>query len=187
MRKALNIPDSTIIQIVHEGAIAIHGIGEGRMIPVLVVDCSQKIELLDLIYAHKELPPGDVTVTWCMPKNDKNKVSLYLEFSKPSAVNALLQFDIEKQGGVVDGILHANALYLQPTESGKRVIDGLENEKILAEIPDTGFFPMWEKLYTETLIKVFKRYGFSRSEAKIATEQHKKMLRDIWVRRMKRD
>lgn len=186
MKKVRNIPESSVVPIVHDGAIAIHGIGEGRMVPVLVVDCSEKIELRDLIYAHEELPPGDVAVTWAIPKHDKNNVSLLLEFSNPSVLEVLLQFNIEKQGGVVDGILHANALYLQPTESGARVIDGLENGEILVEIPDTGFFPTWEKLYTEKLIKVFKKSGFSRKEAKNAAEQHKKMLRGIWVRRMRR-
>jgi hypothetical protein len=186
MKKARSIPESSIVPIVHDGAIATHGFGEGRMIPVLVVDCSEKIELRDLIYAHKESSPGDVAITWVIPKNDKNKVSLLLEFIKPSVLEVLLLFDIEKQGSIVDGILHANALYLQPTESGMRVIDGLEKGKLIIEIPDTGFFPTWEKLYTKKLIKVFKKSSFSRIEAKNAAEQHKKMLRKIWVSRMRR-
>lgn len=103
MKKDRNIPKSSVIPIVHDGAIATHDIGEGRMVPVLIVDCSDKIELRDLIYAHEESPPGDVTVTWAIPKQEKNQVLLLLEFSKPSVLEVLLQFDIEKQGGVVDG------------------------------------------------------------------------------------
>jgi hypothetical protein len=186
MKKIRDIADASLVPIVHDGAIATHGVGEGRLVPVLVVDCSDKIELRDLIYAHEESPPGDVTVTWGVLDNDRNKVTLILEFSKPSVLEVLLKFDIEKQGGVVDGIVHAHALYLQPVESGARVIDGLDKGKILVEIPDTGFFPIWEKLYTEKLIKVFKKSGFSRTEAKNAAEQHKKKLREIWMRRMKR-
>lgn len=185
MKIIRDISKSSVVPIVRDGAIATHEIGEGRMVPVLIVDCSDKVELLDLIYAHQETPPGDVTVTWCIPKDDKNNVSLLLEFLKPSVLEVLLHFDIESRGGVVDSILHANALYLQPIESGERVIDGLENAKILVEVPDTGFFETWDELYTEKLIRVFKRSGQSRKEANKAAKQHKDLLRGIWSKRMK--
>lgn len=186
MKKLRDISEASIVSIVSDGAIATHEIGEGRMVPVLVVDCNEKVELRDHIYAHEDSPPGDVTVTWATPKRDKNNVALFLEFSRPSVLEVLLQFNIKKQGGVVDGILHANALYLQPSESGMKVVDGLEKGKILVEIPDTGFFPDWEKLYTGILVKMFKKSGFSKKEARNAAEQHKSMLREIWSRRMKR-
>jgi len=186
MKNLRNISNSSVVPIVRDGAIATHQIGEGRMVPVLILDCSNKAELRDLIHAHEETDSGDVTVTWGISKDDKSKVMLILEFFKPSVLEVLLQFDIGKQGGVVDSILHANAVYLQPLESGARVVDGLEKEKILAEIPDTGFLEVWEKLYTESLINIFKKSGFSKKEAKNAAEQHKDMLRGIWVKRMKR-
>tara|TARA_B100000315_G_C14536071_1_gene568501 strand:- start:1054 stop:1617 length:564 start_codon:yes stop_codon:yes gene_type:complete len=186
MKKVHNISESLIVPIVKNGAIATQRIGEGRMVPVLIVNCSEKVELRDLIYAHKDSAPGDVSVTWATPKRGKDKVYLQLKFTIPSSLEVFLQFDIKNLGGVVDGILHAKALYLQPTESGTRVMDGLENEKILVEIPDTGFFPTWEKLYTGNLTKTFKKLGFSRSEAKQAADQHKAKLREIWVSRMNR-
>lgn len=186
MKKIRNIPASSIVPIVKDGAIATHSIGEGRMIPVLIVDCSDKVELRDLIYAHEECPPGDVTVTWGTEKRQKECVSLLLGFSRPSRLDVVIQFDIKKQGGLVDGILHANALYLQPTESGGRVSEGLEKGKIIVEIPDTGFLSAWENIYTESLVKQFRKSGFSRREAKDAAQQHKNMLREIWDRRMRR-
>ena len=185
-KKPREISESSIVPIVGDGAIATHEIGEGRMVPVLVVDCNEKVELRDLIYAHQDSAPGDVTVIWATPKRGKNCVALLLEFSKPSVLEVLLQFNIKKQGGVVDGILQANALYLQPSESGMKVIEGLGKGKILVEIPDTGFFPDWEKLYTSILVKTFNKSGFSKNEAKNAAEQHKSMLREIWFRRMRR-
>lgn len=187
MKKARKISESSIVPIISDGAIATHEIGEGRMVPVLVVDCSEKVELRDLIYAHEYSPPGDVTVTWATPRWSKSTVLLLLEFSKPSKLEVVLKFDIKKQGGVVDGILHANALYLQPSESGLKVVDGLDKGKIVVEIPDTGFFPDWDPLYTNNLVKVFKKSGLSRLQARDAAEQHKSMLREIWSRRMRRN
>ncbi|MDP1959023.1 hypothetical protein [Methylotenera sp.] len=185
MKIIRDISKSSVVPIVRDGAIATHEIGEGRMVPVLIVDCSDNVELLDLIYAHEETPPGDVIVTWGIQKDDKNNVSLILEFLKPSALQILLQFNIELKGGVVDSIFHANALYLQPLESGERVIDGLDSAKILVEVPDTGFFETWDELYTEKLIRVFKKSGLSRKEANKAAKQHKDLLRGIWLRRMR--
>jgi hypothetical protein len=187
MKKVRKISESSMVPIISDGAIATHEIGEGRMVPVLVVDCSEKVELRDLIYAHEHSPPGDVTVTWATPKWSKSTVLLLLQFSKPAKLEVLLKFDIKKQGGVVDGILHANALYLQPSESGRRVVDGLDKGKILVEIPDTGFFPDWETIYTDNLVKVFKKSDLSRREARNAAEQHKSMLREIWSKRMRRN
>ena len=187
MKKARKISESSIVPIISDGAIATHEIGEGRMVPVLVVDCSEKVELRDLIYAHEYSPPGDVTVTWATPRWRKSTVLLLLEFSKPSKLEVLLKFDIKKQGGVVDGILHANALYLQPSESGLKVVDGLGMGKIIVEIPDTGFLPDWEAIYTNNLVKVFKKSGLSRQQSRDAAEQHKSMLREIWSRRMGRN
>lgn len=186
MRKSRKISESSTVPIISDGAIATQEIGEGRMVPVLVVDCSEKVELRDLIYAHEYSPPGDVTVTWATPRWSKRMVLLLLKFSKPSTLEVLLKFDVKKQGGVVDGILHANALYLQPSESGTKVVDGLGKGKILVEIPDTGFFPEWEKIYSNTLTKEFKKSGFSKREARDAEKQHKAMLREIWSRRMRR-
>jgi hypothetical protein len=187
MKKPRKISESSIVPVISDGAIATHEIGEGRMVPVLVVDCSEKVELRDLIYAHEYSPPGDVTVTWGTPKWSKNTVLLLLEFSKPSKLEVLLKFDLKKQGGVVDGILHANALYLQPSESGLKVVDGLDKGKIIVEIPDTGFLSKWEALYTSNLVKLFKKKGLSRRQAKGAAEQHKSMLREIWSKRMGRN
>ncbi|HDL01908.1 MAG TPA: hypothetical protein ENH23_06720 [candidate division Zixibacteria bacterium] len=184
MKKGRKISESAIVPIINDGAIATNSLGEGRLVPVLVVDCSEKVELRDLIYAHKNLIPGDVISTWALPKYNKKQALLLLEFSKPSNLEVVLQFDIEKQGILVDAILHANALYLQPSESGSRVIDGLTNGKIIVEIPDTGFFPTWEKYYTKNIVKKFKKSGFSKSEALKAAKQHMAMLREIWAKRM---
>lgn len=186
MKKNRKISGASKVPIVGDGAIATQAIGEGRMVPVLIVDCSEKVELRDLIYAHEDTESGDAATTWATEKWKKDKVLLLLEFTSPSNLEILLQFEVKKYGGVIDGILHSHALYLQPTESGSRVSEGMDKAKILVEIPDTDFLPEWEKIYTNCLQKSFKKSGFSKSEAKKAAVQHKENLRDIWSQRMKR-
>lgn len=184
MKRAYKVSTSLIVPIVHDGAIATQKVGEGRMIPVLIVDCSEKVELRDLIYAHEDSGAGDVITTWAIERWKNDKVLLQLEFSRPSSLKIILEFDIAKQGGVVDSIFHANSLYLQAGEPGSKIIDGLNGGNILVEVPDTGFFSRWDSLYTKAIVKKFKKSGFSRSEAKKATEEFKNSLREIWLQRV---
>lgn len=184
MKRAYKVSKSLIVPIVHDGAIATQKVGEGRMIPVLIVDCSEKIELRDLIYAHEDLGAGDVSITWATQLCINDKVLLQLEFSRPSHLKIILELDITKQGGVVDSIFHANALYLQAGEPGSKIIDGLNSGNILVEVPGTGFFSKWDSLYTKAIMKKFKKSGFSKSEAKKATEEFKSRLREMWIQRV---
>ncbi len=179
-RKTISLPLSTVVPIIDDGAIATEKVGEGRMVPVVILDCTEIIELRDLIYAHEEnLPPGDVECTWGTITKDKTKVVLILNFIKPKNLEVSLHFDIEKQYSIIDGILIANGLYLQPTESGKKVSQGLQKKKIIVEIPDTGFSSKWEDLYSKMLVKKFKKSGFSRSEAIKKTEIFKEKIREL--------
>ncbi|CAC9572697.1 hypothetical protein [uncultured Gammaproteobacteria bacterium] len=187
MKKVREISGDSIVPIVGDGAIATEEVGEGRMIPLVVIDCSEKVEFRDLIYAHENLIPGDVNITWVTPRWGNKKVGLLLEFKKPSVLEVLFQFDIKKQGIVVDAILHSNALYIQPEESESKVSKWLEKARILIEIPDTGFLQEWDKRYTKTISKNFKKSGFSRAESKKATEEFKIKAREIWAQRMKQN
>lgn len=172
------------VPIVGDGAIATTSWADGRLIPVLIVDCENRSDLSDIIKSHSELPPGDVTIRWAKHIFKKKEVYLLIEFSKPSVVDVFLAFNIEKQGVLVDAILMANALYLQSLDAGKKVIDGINKRKILIEIPDTGYYSEWDKLYTSALIRKFKKNGFRKPEAKIAAEQHKNKVRELWQTRM---
>jgi len=184
MKRAYKVSTSLIVPIVHDGAIATQKVGEGRMIPVLIVDCSEKVELRDLIYAHEDSGVGDVTITWATERWKNDKILLQLEFSRPSSLKIILEFNITKQGGVIDSIFHANALYLQAGEPDSKIIDGLNGGNILVEVPDTGFFSKWDSLYTKAIVKKFKKSGFSKSEAKKSTEEFKSRLREMWIQRV---
>lgn len=184
MNNKREIKGNVLLPVVRDGAIATPEWGDGRLIPVLVVDCSNRPDVRDLIYAHEHLPPGDVKVTWGRRLYQKRTVFLLLEFQRPSKVTAVLEFDITEQGGLVDGVLHAHGVYLQPLESGARVVEGLNKGKILIEVPDTGFMPTWTKIYNGRLLKMFRKRGLNRAQADRATGEHIKRIREIWRLRM---
>jgi len=171
--------------IVADGAIATTSIGEGRLVPALILDCDDNRALHELIILHEETPPGDVLVTWGRPRFDKSVAFLVLEFKRPIHVKVVISFDISKQGGLVDAIIHARGVYLQSKDFGQTVSAGLNNPKILAEIPASATLPGWDSQYQGVLVKQFKRHGFSRKEAKQAAAEHMARLRELWHTRMK--
>ena len=180
----LKIEDANLIPIISDGAIASPFYGDGRLIPVLVIDCDKHRALKDLIDLHEETPPGDADVTWGRARFNKKYVYLVLNFKRPSEVTVAFKFNVDHQGGLVDGIIRACGVYLQPKESGLRVLQGVDEPKILVEIPASADLPNWDNIYNSRLIKEFRTRGLSRSESKAATTEHRKRLNEIWKKRI---
>ena len=93
-------------------------------------------------------------------------MNLFLQFRRPTDVTIILEFDVLRQHGIVDMILTSRFLYLQPGRQGDRFHNNINADKIIVEIPDTGFNPFWEKLFQKTLFMDARRKGLSRAEAK---------------------
>ena len=184
MKKLVKKPDSIFVPLVGDGAVASFGVGDGRMIPVLIVDCTNKAELLDIIHAHSESHTGDVVTSWGWPRWRSDRVYLIIKFTKPSELEVGIIFNLKEHSAVVQGILQVNAIYLQPSESGMNVADGLMEPKIIVEIPDTDFLPRWNKIYRKHLIKDYKKDGLSNRQAKEASSLHMERMRKYWNRRL---
>lgn len=173
-----------LVPIVGDGAIAHPDIGDGRLIPVLILDCNNHPALHDLILIHSETPPGDVVVRWGRHIFNKKHVYLTLDFARPVATSASVCFDVAKQGGLVDWIINARGVYLQPSASGSRVIEGIDQPKIVVEIPPETTLPGWDGIYQNAVIKSYIKNGYSRAQAKEATAQHLSLVRELSTIRM---
>lgn len=178
-----SVKESSIVPVVGDGAISSPDFGDGRFIPVLIVDCSNHQELSDLIMLHSEEAPGDVTTIWGRRLLSKKFVFLEMAFSKPMRTTITLQFSVEKQGDIVEWIRKVRGVYLQPTCSGRRVIEGINKEKILVEVPKESTFPGWERIHTDSLVKKYRRSGLGRAQAVRAAETHRRTLEELWFRR----
>lgn len=178
--KRMNIPKP--IQIVRDGAIAMPDIGDGRLIPVLIVDCDSRRDLYDMVRTHQDTPPGDVTVTWARKLLSKKCVYLFIDFKKPVETQATIEFDIAKYGGTADLIINARAFYFQPKDSGERVLDGLDKPKILIEVPYEAKLDDWDEILSNHLIKRFREQGATKKEAIEAAKNHLAYLRSIGMR-----
>lgn len=165
-----NQVDGEPVPIVADGAIATVALGEGRLIPLLILDTSKRPDIEDMVKAHKYLPPGDVKSLWGRIPKSESPVSLILQFQRPSEVLIILEFNITNQGLLIEQILKAKALYLQPGRPGDRPSITMDKPKIIVEVPDSGFQKEWKKIWLKELTKMFRTKGLRRVEAKLAAE-----------------
>ncbi|MCY1443849.1 hypothetical protein D9M71_602840 [compost metagenome] len=92
----------------------------------------------------------------------------------------MFRFDARKQFSLLDGIVKAKGVYLQPASSGMKVSEGLANPKVLIEVP--AELPRWESIYLDVVFSNFVISGFSRKEAKRAAAEHISRMREFWSR-----
>lgn len=179
----LTLKNRKIVPIVGDGAIGDPTLLNGRLLPVLILDCSVHQALHDLIQIHQHTPPGDVVTWWSWNPLSRRNVYLNFEFKMPIETTATIAFDVASQGGIVEWIINARGVYLQPLSSGPRVSEGLLNPKILVEVPSTSTFPIWKNLHRKTIEKQYKKHGLSSKQAKQAAEQHLARMHDFQFRR----
>lgn len=157
-------------RIINDAAVATVGVGDGRLIPLVIIDSAGRPDIEELVRVHEYLPPGDVKVQWGDLKGAPDGIALILRFTRPAEVLLVLEFDIVRQGVVVDQILSSRALYLQPGREGDRLSNTLDAKRILIEVPETGFSKTWDGIIFKYLAKDFRRRGLPKHQAKEATK-----------------
>lgn len=173
------------VPIVGDAAIASAQIADGRLIPLVIIDTSERPELNELIRIHEHLPPGDVKIQWGIRAGTTGRVALILSFVRPIETVAILEFDIVKQGILVDQILVAQIFYLQSGLPGDRYVTNPMAPKIFVEVSDTGFRDNWDRLFHKHVAKEMRTKGLSRQHAKRAANQAIREMRNFGQLRMK--
>ena len=177
------------VPIAADAGIATVTVGDGRMIPLLILDTSRRPDIEDMVNAHHHIEgQGDVKAGWGRPDTffDAGIVSLILTFEKPSHCIIILRFDIGKYGGLVDQIIRSQGLYIQPGRAGDRLITTFDNPRVLVEVPSREFQPEWDRMLRKAMRKRFQReHGMSRAEAKLATEKYITDWRDLSSKRIR--
>lgn len=140
----------------------------------------------EFIRIQEHLPPGDVDIQWGVLPGSKDCVALVLSFKNPIKTVAILEFDIVSQGILVDQILTAKVLYLQPGRPGDRFKTTLDATRIFVEVPDTGFSNQWERLFHTRLARNMKAKGLSNQQAKHAAAEAIELMRGLGRTRMTR-
>ncbi|SCB59113.1 hypothetical protein GA0061105_106159 [Rhizobium aethiopicum] len=168
-----------IVKVVSDPVIATPGIVNGKLIPLLILDTTERPDLVELVRVHQKFVAGDVTIQWAQLESRSEHIALLIRFLRPTERVAIIEFDISKQGALVDQILTAGAVYLQPGKPGDRLVDDFAVPKVIVEIPDTGFRSHWEKLYLKIVSRRLRKSGLTRREAQKAASEIISKMREI--------
>jgi hypothetical protein len=174
------------LRIVADGAIAHLGVGEGRLIPLVILDTSSRPDLEEYIRVHQYVGAGDVKCQWGQLIGHDNTVALALSFSRPAELVAILEFDLQRNHGVlVEQVLGSKALYIQAGREGDRLKHDVNLPKVILEAPDTGFGKkFWDKIYSQYTTAKMRERGLNRADAKRAAKESIKELRKLGTVRM---
>jgi hypothetical protein len=113
------------VPIVADAALAMGAIGDGRLIPLVIVDTTERPDLEELIRVQQYVPAGDITVQWGEVEGRPKKCSANALVYETDA--AIRDSGIQRrQAGHVDQIMSANGLYIQAGRPGDRFVHNTE-------------------------------------------------------------
>lgn len=156
------------LNIVGDAGIASPLVSGGRMIPVVILDTTERPDIVEYIRVHEYVSEGDVRTQRGLPRGGGRRVVLLLSVIRPVELGIGIAFDIDSQGIIVQQILDTRLLYVQAGKAGDRVKHNPDAPKVIFEIPDTGTRPQWDKTFLNRTIAKLRADGLPRQQAKHA-------------------
>src|SRR5436305_870122 len=133
------------VPIVSDALMLSVGIAEGRAIPVLILDTSTRSDIEDLVRAHEHLGSGDATTGFGSAGLLRRRLlRLFIQFHRPQRCVILLEFNVARNGGVIDQIVQSELMYIQPGKPGDRLTYTMDHPRVSVEVPSESFKPFWE-------------------------------------------
>lgn len=182
--KVEHIPAKDIVPIVADGMMSTALVADGRMLPVLIVDTSDRPDIDEYIRVHANAPSGDVRIQWAHAP-ELSTVILLLSFERPLVIQLRIGFQLAAhQGILVEQILAMGGFYLQAGRDGDRLTTTMDRQRVIVEAPDTGFRPVWDKIFHKHTVKVLQERGLDRTQAKRAANDAIALMRKTGEFRM---
>ncbi len=172
------------LSIIADGAIASTQIGDGRLIPVLILECNEGNNFKRLVEIQESTKTGDAIVRWGYQLHSKRYVRLNVSFSKPMEIEINITFDLRKYAMVVDGIQIVKSVYLQPGQMGDRVSSTMDHPKIVIEIPEKTRLANWDLIVLSNIKRRLRKKISSRKSLKKAARDHLEKGREVFLKRM---
>jgi hypothetical protein len=150
------IAKSDIVPVAGDAGIAGPS-AEGLMVPLVILDTSERPDIDEIIRVHSHISPGDIESTWTSIAGYPDDVVLVLDFIRPIAARVAIRFSIEKQAIIIDMALRAKALYIQAGRHGDRLIHDPDRPKIIVELQEGEFNKEWEAIFLHQMTNYFSR------------------------------
>lgn len=173
------------LSIIGDGVRWSSDVVQGRGIPILIVDATERQDIQDLFTLQRELGRyGNAGHAWAKGSGSVLRIFLSLEFRDPVATQVVVEFSLPGQQILVDFILEAECLYLQAGKPGDRSSDDVP--RILVETLGSGEFDkVWASLRRDLTEGQFRAKGVSRSQRKRLAEEELKRRDELVATRMK--
>lgn len=147
-----------VVNIVNDALVLQHGFCDGKPIPAIVIDTSNNNKIENMLKLHMNVNEGEMKFSWGMT-TDKKNIILLVESISPIELTFSILFEIEKNYAVIDEILRSQMLIIQGGKPEDRFSCNLNSNKIVVEVPLTGFEEKWYDLRKKYQRKRLKKMG----------------------------
>src|SRR5258708_6073193 len=102
------------VRIVADAVVSTRGLHGGRLLPLLLLDTADRPDIAEFIRVHQSFGPGDVKLQWGKVEAEGHQatVALFLTFIRPMEFFMVLEFNIVRQGCLVEQTLTGQGMYL---------------------------------------------------------------------------
>ena len=166
-KKDKSISSKLQLEIVSDASITSLHIANGKNIPLIIVDTMVYPEIERAILAHASVQNGHIRTIWGKSTDDKF-ITLQFALVDPIPIEFFVAFNIKKQGGLVDLIIHSQLLYIQPGKPRDRLSNTLDSPRLMVEVPSTHFLSEWKLIFQRAMTKHFREMGLNKKDAKNA-------------------
>jgi hypothetical protein len=145
---------------------------DGAVVPMVQIDATNRHDILSLFAAHGRGIVGEASCQWGRRRHGApdRTVTLFLHFNAPARLLVFMDFDVVRQGFLVEEILRANELYIQAIRTPGATEAASDPPRIRVTVPETGFRSIWNKLIDEEMTREMQTRGLSAIEAKAKAE-----------------
>jgi hypothetical protein len=171
-----------LISAVAQAAIANEAIGDGRLLPLVILDTTNFPDLVDLFTAHETSPPGDADTTWVTLDDFIDHVGLVIQFKRPFETYFVVDFDLAEYGPAVDLAIRGRAIFLQTGKPGDRLYRAMNAPRIIVEIGAEIPKEDWEKIWLKAIRNQLRKQGLNRAEAKRQAPIKMKQIRGFFAK-----
>jgi hypothetical protein len=161
---------ATPARVISDARIAMGSVGDGQLIPLVIIDLEMRPDVVEMIRFHRHLSPGDYSGQWGQLPNHEDTFALVLQFIRPVDLLLILEFDLNEHMGLIDAIVSAGCRYIQGGTDVDRLSNIFDSPRVLVELGDLGIKEIWEEMLRKYARKRAQSQGFSRQEARNATE-----------------
>lgn len=179
--KKISVNPDIVVQVANDAMIMNRDECDGKMLPVVILDTENHPNVDEFIKIHRTCAEGEVKYAWGMTE-DKKYINLYINSISPIETSFIIEFEASNKYALVDRIVETNLLILQSGKKGDRITFTWDKDRILLEIPDTGFEEYWSDLKKEIQRKHFLSKGIKKKDVNKVIE----LMDDEWNSVIKR-